>query len=1274
MGCKEKFLKNLSLICGFTIFLVGLVFLISWHIGYTQLLTVFSRTWPLPYVAAMGYCLAGLAMMALFSSWQFPISRILGGVIFGVSLLRLLEIVLGHSFGIGFVVKTVLQNPSIQVPPNALMGVIGFLLVGFLLLFWARKRTTLLRSNAILLLSFTVFFIGCFTLLSKFLPLKPTLGWEESIPIHFYTSLAMLVLGIGLISARIYFDIQAKVVVNQWFPVVAVTSVLIFTLMVVLGFNTEKESLIKTLVIERAKVVQKQILDSFKNETDFLDQMAGRLEYAKMAPAESWANDVTILLRERKELKAVVWTDPNFTIQKIIPPVREESELFKDLVLSPEQKEQINIWIKEKKRLLGVNLQNKNLLISRAVYWDGQLQGFLMGLIDGPQFFEEVAKELLNKSFGITIRSENREIYRLDEGLEKQVDFSSYQETFTLQTLKLTVVLTATPVLFAENLGVQTLYILLLGGVLFAVTIGWLIHLWQVSNRRILLVEKAEADLKGAEENLNFILSSAKIGTWEWDPLTNEMKGGEVSDQIFGVKAGEINNYSTFIEHVHSDDRQLVKEKLSDTYQKNRPLSHTFRIVWPDGSLRFVNAKGRTAFNEQKQLVKVMGLCWDVTDMVRSQRLLQVSEGISRSLTESDTLKEAVNKTLTILNELLGWDVLIIWQYKGLKKSLKCLEMAHIPSIQIPLFEEMSRKLSEYPGQSIPNQVVTTYRPLAVRDLSQESHFVRSKVAEKEGIKGVLAFPIFSGSSLEGVFEVLKREPFTEEMNEGLLNLMTTLGIEVGQFLHRQEAEKARSELAAIVTYSANAIYSLDFEGIVKNWNLGAEKIYGWAAEDMIGHSIKKIYPSNRDSDFESVVRMLREGAPVTRLQTERLCKNGSMIWVDNTYSLVRDDNGHPIAISVVAENINEQKKRDTLLQASEERFHGFVDLTDEWIWEIDRKASFTYSNKSVAVILGYLPEEIIGKEIYAFISKESRDSVQYEIENCLEKKRGWDRKLAYWISKKGAAMPMESIGEPILDEHKELVGFRVVNRDLSEKIALEKSKNEFTSLVSHELRTPLTSIHGALGLLSSLSDVPEKAKELIYLAYRNSEKLTQIINDILDAEKIQIGFLKLQMRPVVLADVVKEGVEFSKKSIQGGQVTIVQEEPFPNVKALGDYERIVQVMHNLLSNAIKFSPDDGKIFVSMTVDNDEVKVSIRDLGPGIPLAMQSKMFMPYTQVDSSDTRSVGGTGLGLAISKKMIEQMNGKIGFTTKEGEGTTFFFTLPILKVGEKDDKKGA
>ena len=253
----------------------------------------------------------------------------------------------------------------------------------------------------------------------------------------------------------------------------------------------------------------------------------------------------------------------------------------------------------------------------------------------------------------------------------------------------------------------------------------------------------------------------------------------------------------------------------------------------------------------------------------------------------------------------------------------------------------------------------------------------------------------------------------------------------------------------------------------------------------------------------------------------------------------------------------------------------------------------------------------------------------------------------------------------PLVNPDGSIISIIAQGRDITQQLEADRLKQEFTSTLSHELRTPLTSIIGSLQLVNAgvVGDLNKDQAELTEVAERNGQRLLDLINDILDIEKIDSGKLTLFSEPMRLDELVEESVKLNQGFADRYNVKLTTAGLSSNLMVNADRKRLLQVMTNLISNSAKFSPAGGSVEIELRQASPRVVVvSVSDRGTGIPESFRNRIFGRFAQADSANTRAKGGTGLGLAICKRLIDLMDGSIGFSDREGGGTSFWFELPI------------
>lgn len=267
------------------------------------------------------------------------------------------------------------------------------------------------------------------------------------------------------------------------------------------------------------------------------------------------------------------------------------------------------------------------------------------------------------------------------------------------------------------------------------------------------------------------------------------------------------------------------------------------------------------------------------------------------------------------------------------------------------------------------------------------------------------------------------------------------------------------------------------------------------------------------------------------------------------------------------------------------------------------------------------------------------------------------------YIHRNGNKIPVQLSVAAVHGSDGSTTGFLMIAGDISERKKIERLKTEFISTVSHELRTPLTSIRGSLGLILGgvMGEIPVQSKGLLVIANKNVERLSHLINDILDTEKIESGKMDFHIRKQKLAPLLHQALEGIAGYGRQFNVTFELVNDAPECEAAVDSDRFLQVMANLLSNAAKFSPVGGTVKIALGYHGAAIRIAVIDKGKGISPEFRDHVFEKFAQADASDSKQKGGTGLGLSITKSMVEKMAGTISFDSQEGLGTTFYVDFP-------------
>jgi PAS domain S-box-containing protein len=346
------------------------------------------------------------------------------------------------------------------------------------------------------------------------------------------------------------------------------------------------------------------------------------------------------------------------------------------------------------------------------------------------------------------------------------------------------------------------------------------------------------------------------------------------------------------------------------------------------------------------------------------------------------------------------------------------------------------------------------------------------------------------------------------------------------------------------------------------------------------------------------------------------------------------------------------------------------LDSIADGICGLDRNGLVSFANPAAARMIGAHASSLIGVSVHRLLHASAPPSARCIEADCALRRATEEIQDTTTSGEDtvfradGSSLRVDYTLTRIPDEG-HLSGYVLSFRDVSQRHALDRMKNEFISTVSHELRTPLTAIRGALGLLSfeNPGHAYDKNANLIRIAKANSDRLVNLINDILDLDRMGSGRVILAFRPVQLSQIISQAIDNLAPVADAAGVQLVHDTT--DVEIAGDPDRLLQVLTNLISNAIKFSPTGSEVSVKMESDTKSVTISVSDMGRGIPTDKLEAIFGRFQQVDASDSRQKGGTGLGLAICRAIVQQHAGHIWAERNRDRGSTFRVFLPCKQI---------
>jgi PAS domain S-box-containing protein len=470
----------------------------------------------------------------------------------------------------------------------------------------------------------------------------------------------------------------------------------------------------------------------------------------------------------------------------------------------------------------------------------------------------------------------------------------------------------------------------------------------------------------------------------------------------------------------------------------------------------------------------------------------------------------------------------------------------------------------------------------------------------------------------------------------------------------------------AVVDYG---IFVLDPEGRIASWNTGAQKLKGYTRSEILGQHFSIFYPQ------EAIAagwpqEELRRARELGRFEDEgwRLRKDGSRFWANVTITALYEPDGTLAGFAKITRDLTERRQHEEELRESEERFRLLVDsVRDYAIFMLDPAGVVRSWNAGAQAINGYTAPEIVGRHFSVFYTAQDIEARKPEIELETAARQGRVEDEGWRKRKDGTLYWVNVVVSAIRGADGALIGFAKVTRDMSERRRLQELElssqrmNEFLAMLAHELRNPLAPMRNAVTIMQLEAPTSPVLRNCRDVLDRQLTHVTRLVDDLLDVGRLTTGKIRLRRALSPFAEVVKRAVETVRPVIEARRhVLSVQMPPRP-VNVNCDPTRISQVLQNLLVNAAKFTPEGGRIEVTVEEAQGFVTTSVSDNGQGIEPGEMQHVFQLFGQGERSAPNE-GGLGIGLTLARSLVEMHGGSLdGYSAGRGQGATFSFRLP-------------
>ena len=483
--------------------------------------------------------------------------------------------------------------------------------------------------------------------------------------------------------------------------------------------------------------------------------------------------------------------------------------------------------------------------------------------------------------------------------------------------------------------------------------------------------------------------------------------------------------------------------------------------------------------------------------------------------------------------------------------------------------------------------------------------------------------------------------------------------------------------LASIVESSNDAIIGKSLDGIIQSWNAAAERLFGFTAEEATGRHISLVIPPERIAEEDQIIASLKEGKRIEHFETERVRKDGQRMTVSLTISPIKDDEGNVVGASKIVRDITERKR----VEREREIFVTMIENSTDFIGMCDLDGIPFFVNRAGLEIVGLESiEEARGTPVREFFFPEDQQRVMEEFFPSVLKDGHGEVEVRFRHFKTGEPHWMAYKVLTLKDSADRPIGFATVSHDVTERKRLEdnlrrlandlsendRRKDEFLATLAHELRNPLAPMSNMLEVLKRSDGNAEILKRAHETIERQLGQMVRLVDDLLDLNRITHDRLELRRSEVELSSLIQQAVEVARPLIDAAGHQLTVNVPDTPIYLNADRARLAQVFGNLLNNSSKYTKPGGRISLTAARCGDEVVVTVKDNGAGIPADKLDSIFDMFMQVDRTAERSQGGLGIGLTLVKRLVEMHRGTIEpRSAGEGGGSEFVVRLPVLSA---------
>lgn len=478
-----------------------------------------------------------------------------------------------------------------------------------------------------------------------------------------------------------------------------------------------------------------------------------------------------------------------------------------------------------------------------------------------------------------------------------------------------------------------------------------------------------------------------------------------------------------------------------------------------------------------------------------------------------------------------------------------------------------------------------------------------------------------------------------------------------------------------IVEQSPNAILITDIYGNIQYTNKRFTELSGYHFEEICNQNPRILNARTQPQEYYAKMWQTITQGKAWEGEFHNKKKNGEFYWEKVKITPIKNELGEITNFCGIKEDITKQKELAGKLKESEKKYGDIIKTVSDWIWEIDNTGKYTFSSPQINTILGYTEQEIIGKFPYDFMPKDEMERIYEHFMSIIKEGKTMNKLESVHVHKNGEKIMFETSGMPFFDSNGKILGYRGIDRDITEKKELEiklresnNTKDKFFSIIAHDLKSSFNAMLGFSELLVSDFDKYgiEQQKRFMNILHTSIKNTFKLLENLLVWAQSQTRAIDFHPESENLYLIITEILDLMEPLAEKKSINL-KNEILPDIFIYADKYMLSTILRNLISNAIKFTPKHGLVNIkaNKTLINDKhyIKISIEDNGVGISEEVQTQLFNICKNISTKGTENEEGSGLGLVLCKGFVEKHEGKIWVESKLGKGSTFMVTIPVI-----------